>query len=876
MNKTKLIPILVLFLLIINLVAADIDYNNPDLYQNQDFLQTSDPSKWNIELIDWTNKETWYNEDIDKLFQRPELYEIEELYSIDEFYYFLPPDTKIKWEKVDEEHISKIKAESLDYEQLSKEQRLKMQAHQIQEHFDNIDDLTKDVESMEVFIAMEEKYGAIVDLGEGARIRDGVLYSTYGNKGRLTLPDDNSKKIGIVVDEKGDILLSLIPEESVLPLISDEWFKSFTISDQDNVKIIIEGHKAVIEDYRSEVTFENFQKLANEIRYYEKTLPVLNIVDKNGNIRKIHVPENIEIKDGIVSVGESHVDLSHDYYNNGILRSTSDGLLFYPDDEVTKIDLPPSTDSLLITSALFDKISFTETKRSLDLKVSDGHEISFKGTIDSRKDGLFAEYCTINNIQLAFGDGVKLFFDGKEHHDDKISTFSLSKDGKTLFVNENQGTHSVYLKPGNSLIDVKPDNDIHFSLKDASLKITNRQDQDLIAKVEITGKKEYFHVGVKNSNMQFYATKSAITYPCQRTDENKVPSRFSLEINNLVGSPLAKDDKYLFSERGFTVISRKEKSGKTSFSYQHDIAPTTISEVLNFYDLEPESLFGQENIIKNPGLMSRKEVKKITEKNPDHLLIAGLTEPGIVRRLYDTLEVLENEITGPELVESANGFIIYTESEWEAQDDDILAEAGGWASLSDGVIRLREDNMDVSTIAHELGHTMIPSIEAKEEKDKSEAKYIMKNKEYYGPAMIEYAQNILNKKTFKQKWLDIAGDVYDKTKEIKRGGRKFGVSTWKDAPDIGSDDQKYGPRHGCVRAYGCKNYLEDVSTFLENLYSKAYSYKELIDPNSEFYKNKPQQTAQDWANRYRKKLDMLHEYNFIKKERYELITKKPT
>ncbi|GEM_PF-5424766 len=104
---------------------------------------------------------------------------------------------------------------------------------------------------------------------------------------------------------------------------------------------------------------------------------------------------------------------------------------------------------------------------------------------------------------------------------------------------------------------------------------------------------------------------------------------------------------------------------------------------------------------------------------------------------------------------------------------------------------------------------------------------------------------------FISEWKKAAGDVYGKDlgEKVVAG---VNAQNWKDL--------SAGPRHGCIRAYGCNDYEEDIATFVEQISNDHSLYKPLIMPDSPVY-----------DPRYRQKLDLLYKHGFITEEDYKAI-----
>ena len=69
------------------------------------------------------------------------------------------------------------------------------------------------------------------------------------------------------------------------------------------------------------------------------------------------------------------------------------------------------------------------------------------------------------------------------------------------------------------------------------------------------------------------------------------------------------------------------------------------------------------------------------------------------------------------------------------------------------------------------------------------------------------------------------------------------------------------PKNGCVRAYGCKDFWDDVATFVENVYREPDFYQPLIDQKSPIF-----------DKLYVDKINLLSKYGFIDAESHKRIT----
>ena len=103
---------------------------------------------------------------------------------------------------------------------------------------------------------------------------------------------------------------------------------------------------------------------------------------------------------------------------------------------------------------------------------------------------------------------------------------------------------------------------------------------------------------------------------------------------------------------------------------------------------------------------------------------------------------------------------------------------------------------------------------------------------------------------FLKQWQRTAGnDVYGQ----KHREPKSGLYVWEDNTD--------SPRYGCVSPYGATNVYEDVATFYEYLCLLI----EYLHRHSNFKGNLGNDI------RYKQKIDLLHEYNFLDDSEYQKI-----
>ena len=125
----------------------------------------------------------------------------------------------------------------------------------------------------------------------------------------------------------------------------------------------------------------------------------------------------------------------------------------------------------------------------------------------------------------------------------------------------------------------------------------------------------------------------------------------------------------------------------------------------------------------------------------------------------------------------------------------------------------------------------------------------MKKRGYFPKAKAKF----LSDAPFFKKWNEVAGDIYGKISGVGETPKgKFWVYNDGSPP--------YLAKYGIVNAYGGKNLFEDTATSVEKISTNPSFFSCLIKPG-----------CKDYDERYRKKLDLLHEYNFISKEEYDAV-----
>ncbi len=125
--------------------------------------------------------------------------------------------------------------------------------------------------------------------------------------------------------------------------------------------------------------------------------------------------------------------------------------------------------------------------------------------------------------------------------------------------------------------------------------------------------------------------------------------------------------------------------------------------------------------------------------------------------------------------------------------------------------------------------------------------------------------NVLNKSKsdFSKKWKEIADFKYGK-RNIKNYYTNSNIlmsTAWK-------DDKTSIPKNGLLTPYSARSIHEDVANFVESL---SYVNEKEWAKKTSFLELYPLFYADTTDHRYKQKLDLLKEYNFLTKEEHEKL-----
>lgn len=465
------------------------------------------------------------------------------------------------------------------------------------------------------------------------------------------------------------------------------------------------------------------------------------------------------------------------------------GCLFVATKNRIEVIVPEDAETISVPTV--DKVTINIQGR--DITLADGTKVSGKLSYDKGQAYVKAgDVATINGIKIStqfidqpeYINDILVFFDGEEHKstEDYVSLNAAAKK-LTIQADSDYGMNLVFMKT-NPFVKIEEGDKVRISgTKEVILALKNRDEQGLIPQVIIrtTAPDGAINLDSGKISIELYNGKA---YSSVFTSEKASSSPMSLEIydesgKTLVGTKTEPKKVLINNYNEMVTVPLKESEGYTKVSESYDFAPSLVSERLS---------------------VSYKEYTFDSfKKEFPNIYIEGELDSATIKRLTETLRHLP-----PEIRSSIRGFKVFTKGYWEAMTQRIFGspQSTGAYTSGDRVIRIPNNGLYYSVIYHEAAHDLTFRIEQEEEAKIAQARLDGKP---------------VNFKTFEEEWKTIAGYIYGEGLGEKRAG--LGL-TWADG--------SYEPRYGFVRPYGANDYLEDIATFVENVYKNPDFYKPLI------------------------------------------------
>ena len=495
------------------------------------------------------------------------------------------------------------------------------------------------------------------------------------------------------------------------------------------------------------------------------------------------------------------------------------------------------------------------------------------GTIDLLKEGYSIYDSTTvetNGIRIdvpVYQKNLFLSFTGKEYSENFIS---LDLKNKKLIANAiSDGNFEFGFKEGNPFLPVEKGDLLAFRtfFDGGEISIQNRDKEGLIPEVEITINKGGL---ISEANGPFYfdfVKGEEFKVKPLGFEQNTVPMTvvvYNSEGKNILGTEKEPKKLIISNFNEFSTIPLRETEGIVE---EPDFAPGKISERLYF----------------NYQQYGKKEFK---EAFPNIELVGELDSPS-VKRTIDNIKRLP-----PKVKNSIKAIELLSEKTFAARFPDNSGEA---LALEEGIV-MKKTKMYEPFFYHEGAHMLTHryNTNPEVEENKEVVQYVLKNvkelasknkisikldekdvflsdvssgvpfinvfpkfekegdKEKFfslwaegkvKPILTE-AGKIREEKSFVGQWKRIAGDVYgvDPISKEKIPGITF--FSWADGSQT--------PLNGVIRPYGATNWNEDISTFVEKVYTGPDFYIPLIDPKNSAY-----------DKRYLLKLELLDKHGYL-------------
>lgn len=611
---------------------------------------------------------------------------------------------------------------------------------------------------------------------------------------------------------------------------------------------------------------------------------------KTCDIQRFHIAGKVTFSDkGITHPNGDFVSIPGDYPPQSIFRIVKHGIEIQLPKETTEIPFPPQGDDVTVFTKFYEiaeqtdsGTTYTTSERKLMYKGNtiQGH-ISFKDGKPYVKQIEYEKQPIVNGIQIfALDTKVFLYFDDEEPEEDQ-DYIVMDKENRRLemFAQRDEQekeydlrdrAFKIQVNQENPFLDIKENTGINISLYPGTkVNIEKREGATPLMKV-VSDPRKNLNLEIMNG-VAIYNVKYS-------SDFSHTGTLLLSDGETRESIPLT---LFLQDEDGDNILGTSEEPQKIIFDEetQHVIVDEDLP--LDVYECEDETC--KFDLTRSWVLMqaSEKQIWELLEniqsiESDEH----GLNAVDM-NRIANALEKF------PPRIRASMRRLYFTSIE-EVKRLCYKKNAGGCAS-DDGRIILPK-HFNQGTFYHEGGHTRTfviekrEKIEAVREQDAVELEIRRKHDgvgmvivyehpgggqsrspcaectvlkiHSYGPKSPEDEQRLREvgeraiqrlKNGFEYRWKQIAGDVYGKDLAPLEPDEDL-QTKWSDGES--------GPRKGVIRAYGANNYMEDVATFLEPIARKEFGFFKPLMAKDE---------------RYRKKLALLHEYEFISDEDYEAV-----
>lgn len=563
----------------------------------------------------------------------------------------------------------------------------------------------------------------------------------------------------------------------------------------------------------------NFDKIEDLSKDVNKLKSIKAIIDKY-DVLVVSIEDSFKIRNDQLISSDNILTLTDPFYSqDNLFLLVEEGLAGVTSEaSINSKDLPKEDSFYILETDVIFEFDGEEHTVQADF-LSTGELFSTPGG--------FVQY---QGVSLRTSDYVEFTF-GEE----KENAFSfVPMDDKSLSIVHNDPTTTLKFSFGPKSRDLLGPGlayGLRMTIDQGKVILTNREEEKLAPQIQVYNSKE-------NPKLEIENGKNLITY-----EDNKLISKIKTHSSSL-SSALTVE---LYDQNENPLIISNNQPQKLIFSRFNEFAiipSLTQSGFSQVIANEPSVVISERLFLDE----QRYTPETFKTEFPD-IILSGDTDQRAVFLLTDVLRTLPKEYS-----ESLRLMEFYQDKPYFDFLSKTLEgiEPAAYATPQK-TIGISEYGRSSEIIAHELAHILTFKLEDLEVLEKMPS-----FESTIGGGFRQIEEPPLS---FRELWLNVAGDVYGK--ELK--------TDWKKPLSLGTTwaDGTSGPRNGCVEPYGCNDYYEDVATWVEEIYKTigktAYfdyeKFGKLLNPKNPNYKNNM------------RKLYLLRKYNFITPEQYDSVLK---
>ncbi len=626
------------------------------------------------------------------------------------------------------------------------------------------------------------------------------------------------------------ILTQLIYAQDTNPWssISPEEIPNIPTENIEYSKLNIEQRQALTSE-QIEANLNNIKNLNGEVNSVEAE----KALNKKYDIA-FQITGNSSIKNNTLVTATDKLEIQ-DYHKKGLIKVDEQGhITFIPSKETQEISIKKG-ESFSIDTSDIGKQGF----REINFKMPNGETIPITGKVSFQNGEVYTSEAKINGLDVK-GSSVRLFFDGEKHPESKAGYVSMNPANKKLVISSGvkdteiiTNEARVIFREDNPFVKIEKGDYLSVNAKNSEIEILNRNNKGLIPKMNIFRKNQ-------GESSEILAEINDGPFNLKVFDDS-IKEIFPGGYN----SPTPLTLSYGTEQRTVMINNYGELYG-ISGDIERVTSHPTLKHTLLVLANSSEEISANYDYVKY-NLDNLKEKFKGTA-------FYGTIKESDIPIIENSLELLPEEVR-----KSIKGMGVSRDS-----------TAAGVASLDTQIIQIRGSHLTPLAIVHEAAHTYHAQLRQENARELMKTKGLDNN----------YIHNPIS--PFDKEWIEVAKMNYDIefTPRTTSQGFKIrtdmtvsksplkadlddvekGLTVWTDSINQPNSEKASEPRYGLIRPYGAEKLVEDVSTYMEVIYTQPEFFKPLIDPNSEKY-----------DPRYLQKLELLKKYGFITPETFDKI-----